>query len=881
MGSVQRSWTSPGADRDELVATTDRGTAPLTSMERDDEGAAYSVTVAEGARWLAIERHRGGALAARWRLDLGEQPPDPLLDDADRLRRTDPERADEMLRAAASSEAGTDRGARIDALRARIALARGRTDEAARGLRRSFAAARAAGRVSDAAHDAFALAHILVVSQLAFAEGRSLLAEAASLTSGFPEGAAELSYYQGLLALQSGNMRGALHALAAASRASRRLGMEMLAGYADTELGVTLAALGRGEEALALGRQAAERSARRPRDGRELPCNRAEPHVDLAWIAMLVWRGEDSLGHADSAGSVDPAPLLARARAALAKEGCTDPSSRWNMALDEALFAIAQGRAPDARARLASTADAPPSPYLAVWASEAWGRLALLEGQPALAQRLFAHEQALAGAAGFVDGLVRAQIGSGRALLAQGRRAAAAQALQEAQDGFEVMLRSVPLGEGRDTFLSSYDESARFLIDALVRLGQVREAFAVARLRRVRALVAMAQSARLDGLGPDDRRRWDQALATYRAGRAALEEEARDDWKLPADALARARESRRAREQRLRALLDDAQQILYGSAAAPAASALGWPRSGELYVAYVPGERGWLALLATSAGVVARALPGPPGPLRGSPAELGARLLSPIARELAVAGRVRFFPHGALAGVDLHALPLAGHALGEVVPVEYGVDIPFARPAAATRLPPGLLIVDDPSGNLRRATAEGRGVEAATGGRVAVRRLEARDATREQVLELLPRSRSFHYAGHGSYAGVEGLDSALPLAGGGRLLAADVLALPAAPEMVTLSACQAAGSSRADAVSVPLGLGEAFLAAGSLAVVASARSVHDEVASDVMLALYRALAAQESKGGEPDLAQALATAERELKRSAPDADWSAFRLLVR
>ena len=89
--------------------------------------------------------------------------------------------------------------------------------------------------MADAVHDGFALAHTLIMSQLALPEGRQTLAEVAPLIAAFPEGGPELAYYQGLLGLQSGDLRAALRAFQLAARDAHRLGLSALEGYAETQ----------------------------------------------------------------------------------------------------------------------------------------------------------------------------------------------------------------------------------------------------------------------------------------------------------------------------------------------------------------------------------------------------------------------------------------------------------------------------------------------------------------------------------------------------------------------------------------------------------------------------------------------------------------------
>ena len=125
-GRRLRVWLLAARD-DDLTASTDRGPAPLTIVERDDDGISGQLSIPAGARWLAVERRRNAAVSARWRLALAEPEPQPLLEEAEGLRRTDASRADDLLSAALTREIDADRRARIEAVRARIAL--GRSEE--------------------------------------------------------------------------------------------------------------------------------------------------------------------------------------------------------------------------------------------------------------------------------------------------------------------------------------------------------------------------------------------------------------------------------------------------------------------------------------------------------------------------------------------------------------------------------------------------------------------------------------------------------------------------------------------------------------------------------------------------------------------------------
>jgi CHAT domain-containing protein len=191
-------------------------------------------------------------------------------------------------------------------------------------------------------------------------------------------------------------------------------------------------------------------------------------------------------------------------------------------------------------------------------------------------------------------------------------------------------------------------------------------------------------------------------------------------------------------------------------------------------------------------------------------------------------------------------------------------------------------VVSDPAGNLPAARAEGAAVKRTLDARGGwtVRTLEGERATSQSVIASLSEGpRLFHYAGHGQYAGYEGWESALPLASGSRLALADVLALPRAPAHVVLAGCETARTSDESPVE-GLGLAQAFVAAGSEAVVAPLRPVRDDVAARIASALYEGSDRLGASVGVIDVAAALRQALMSARHDDPTSDWAAFRLLT-
>jgi cellulose synthase operon protein C len=230
-------------------------------------------------------------------------------------------------------------------------------------------------------------------------------------------------------------------------------------------------------------------------------------------------------------------------------------------------------------------------------------------------------------------------------------------------------------------------------------------------------------------------------------------------------------------------------------------------------------------------------------------------------------------PFGRLRSVDFHALPFAHETLLAKIPVVYGLDLP-THPSTAPVGRPVALLVADPEGNLPEAQKESKKVADAVRGwgqGWTPKRLDGMDAKEDAVREALLGADLFDFAGHGAFED-SGWDSALLLADGSRLTPRDLLTLRRVPAWVVLSTCEGGRSSK-EAPGEGIGLAQAFLLAGSQAVVATTRPVRDTEARDFVVELYQ--------GWRPgmDLAQQVRRAQLACGRKNPAGDWASFRLL--
>jgi len=856
------------------------GRVPSRIVREIDGGALHRLVVPEGATTVRIV---SGGGVRELRVTAGHAP--PWLVDAKSLRQ----RGD--LAGAAARVAPMERSrdpiesAWALGLHARLELAAGKVEAALPLFREASLRHRAAGRISDAADDGFALAFALNQRSHRYAEARAVLDDIHGYVSSYPDGQTREAYYRGTLATETGDAREGLRRLREARDHARRLGLGLLERNAINAYALQLELVGRVPEALeVLARLETEATLADD----VAPCERVEIAVNIGFGAL------SSDGAGPGASPLDAVAPLERALALHREGGCQDTYLRRATLGNLALAAVRAGDPARAAARLAEAragaGEARGNDALAF--SETEARIALAKGEAARALAAFEEEDRLAHALLSLEGQWRAALGRGEALANLGKREEAVAQLLRAEALLPALSVSVPLGEGRGSFVGDRGKSAAVAIDLLVATGKLDAAMAVARGSRSRVVSTLARRARLEGLDAPSRARWEQALGAYRAARAAADAEALEDWKLSRPDVARAREARAQRESSLRATLDEALAVLavradHAGVDAGAAGPTPLPALPDdaVTIAIHPLPAGrWVALVAGGGERIAALILEPRAEV-APPEAIAARLLEPIRSRLLGTPRLRVLAYGAFREKDFHALPFDGGPLGAKVAVEYPLDLHEVEAGAAEpERGATALVVSDPTLDLARARVENdEVVRALRDGTFQVELLAGPRATSGAVLAMLPRARVFHYAGHGVFAGKEGWESMLPLAGGSRLTVGDVLASPGVPSRVVLAGCDTAHVDGATPVE-SLGVGQAFVVAGADFVIAPSRPVPDRVGEVVSRALY-APSSSSARGlaatGRVDPAVVLAEVVRRARQEDPQADWSAFRVLRR
>ena len=743
--------------------------------------------------------------------------------------------------------------ARAVSLRARIALASGDTEAAVTGLTEGMEAHVAAGRISDAGLDAFALAHTLVTRRSAFERALAALDGAARATSGWDEGAAQIDYYRALALRDSGRPREALAALQASGELAFALGLSVAHRHAREVEARLLQSLGH-HDAM---RTFAEVQAGLAPD--ESPCVRAEVLSERGWSELTALLA--------GALAAPPPDLRARLDEAhrLLTTTCPRPADADNAAVNLALEALLAGDV-DRAAELVRALDGSKRPlaaYVDVWRLDLAGRVALAQKRPRDALADYDRLAARARSAASPEPLLRAFVGRGRALVGLGRRDDAIRAFRDAEDLLDDELARLPAGEERAMFLEEKGASADALIDLLAGARRAGAALTAARRARSRNVRAALRMERVTALSAGERARFEAALARYRAARAELAKDEERAWQRPRDA---EREARSAREALLRTSREAMEEAFAVAGEAPALEgSLARPAEGEAWLLLHPtGPRACRVLAATARGTktfVAQASPSDP------PAALAAALLGPLDEALGDVVRLRVLTSGAWQSVDVHALLFRGEPLVARAAVVFALDLPPLARSPAPRS--GALVVANPEEDLPETEREAARARDRLRSSMSVVELSGRAATKAAFVADVAAASWLHFAGHGRYAA--GWDSGLRMADGVMFTVRDVLALPRVPDHVVLSGCETARSAPTRALD--LGLPEAFVVRGAGEVVAAIRPVADATAADLVGSLY----ASAPPGG---LAAALASAQRAAWEGGGRGDWAAYRVIV-
>ncbi len=831
---------------------------PLPADATDDHDVAagraevelptVELRIPEGASELLVRAEVEGR-RSDLRFPLFTQPRSPAGDELARARklRNGKETRDEALRVLTQLTSSTDPVVRARAMGQLARAYRGNDrDLAVSQLYAAMALDHDAGLVSDEIGDGLVLVRDLVEQRSDIAAASAVLDRIQGQLREEPVGRALELHYRGLLEEARGDVGGALDLQDQSARLSRRLGLAgHLADVYQKKL-VLRARLGVRSEDL---RRVLDLEPGPDRDVEPrvrplpaaTPCARAGRAVNLAFYWIL---RHDAHDLAPEERPLDEARRQLERAVKIYADDCAAPSELRNALTELAQVELAQGHHDAADEALTRARPDPKEarPAHAVEWELTTARVLLERGKPADARPHFETAAALSRGAGLHEHHVTALFGLAETAEALGRTDEALASYASADDELNRWSGLVSFGLGKTNLLDRrhHERSVRRYLGLLVKRAAEggadrelrRHAACVARRSRARLRVSAEWQRRLS-LAPEDvRGRLDEALTRHFQG-------------LSSDQAGKE--------------VDRTASAIGG---APGEGACDAPAEDEILLVYHPLPEGWAGFAVTAADTVVA----PPiaigeedvqrwrrygGALSGEAGEpVAAKLLAPFAALLddPTFKRIRLLPAGPLGGVELHRLPWKKAALGERFAISYGVDAsrrPSPPPGPPGRERRALVVAisgKEEGEMLFRAHDEAKLVaESLRRAGFAPTVLEDEAATLDEVERTLEQDDVdlFHYAGHGRRAPgkPDTWDDYLTLAGRQRLTVHQVLRLRRVPRYVLLGSCETDASGD-PAFAAGLGVGPAFVLAGSEAVVALAGSPKDQLMMKVMKGLY-------------------------------------------
>lgn len=242
-------------------------------------------------------------------------------------------------------------------------------------------------------------------------------------------------------------------------------------------------------------------------------------------------------------------------------------------------------------------------------------------------------------------------------------------------------------------------------------------------------------------------------------------------------------------------------------------------------------------------------------------AEQLGQLLIPDATFRSTRDALRVVLDGPLAGLPVVALRRHGQPLIALRPVVHAPRVSEAVCGSRTWRPGKSVVLADASGDL--PDARGEAAEIAT--LLGTSRLVGPAAT-SAALFAASDSDVLHVATHADI----GEDGGVLRLHDESISALEISARGRGPGLVVLAACASAASADLEAAT---SLASAFLAAGSIQVVATLRPISDAGAADITSRFYRA-------GGVTDPVRVLAEIQASLA-GTPNADWPSFAVFGR
>ncbi|NUN15950.1 MAG: CHAT domain-containing protein [Myxococcales bacterium] len=681
---------------------------------------------------------------------------------------------------------------------------------------------------------------------------------------------AKSKYYLAILFLETGDIRSSLELVEETIPIFRHLGMTTMENDSVDVQAQILAFLGRQAEAENL------RTQHLIRIGTPDPCMTGHWNNNSAWDRLMLREQQGT------ASTPDPRPLLLKAADIFAGQ-CATRRNWWranifvNLALAETQLGnldAAEGYLTAARLQGETLTGS-----IAEWAKEIEARIALARGDLDRAWQLWCSSAwdtgclpVLADTAQTTiygesssEIFILALLGRAQIVLLRADSTTAERLLLTASNHLEEQSAYVPLGEGKSTFVGSRSKVSRTLADLYIQLDRKDDAAWELRRANAQILGVFQTIDSLDGMTTEKRRTRMERLQRYHQARAEAAAISAELQLAPRNQIAilqrQADDAKRTATRLLDELASDQKTTL---------EMANRPPPGELWLLLAPIGTTWGAIWQWETQSLHIPLPDLNTPM--APETLADILFAPVATVLETTNHLRITSIGAATGIDVHVLPWNNAPLQNQLVVDYWV--PGAKPIMELPSTGKPLVIADPGENLRFARQFGEQVTKqwkVSGPAPDV--LRGENATREVVLNKLPLHSTLVYAGHARKGGLDGRNAAILLAHDTELSAADLVTHQPLPQMVVLSACEAA-ESQPESIAPGPGMAQAFLLGGSRMVIASVRPVDDRCAglwTEWLLERW-------TQSTEENLWEAYLSATEKMRGQEPRCDYGMFRV---
>ena len=824
------------------------------------EGWSFQVRVPLDSKTLNLELHGPHHVLGSWSLSFSEAAPCVEVKRALQLRSAG--KSEEALKVLAPRKDGFDAKCELPRLSlvSRLYFDLGDYTSTKKYYERAIAKAHAEGDRLARLNDTIAFCFVLFMEG-EYSRARNLIESLAASFGTLGEFRARLPYYRGIFYWQMGDFRNAERHFDEARFWAERLNMTSLFVNAVEMQAVVSIVLGREKEVIPLLRRIAAEY------GPKLTT--CEHAMVLASIASAELQANDRRIVSGLPPEHDPFPGLMRSRELLA-QGCGNRNHQMNVVISLALAQLQRGDIDGARTYIeeATTIQAKIPLHFRTWLAEIRSRVALKEGDPERA--LKEYRRIKKQLAPLAEGGLLVARGEVLALMELGQVNQALRAYYGAEQKFDDSILTIPIDGGRGTFASSHMGLSSRFVEFLFDQGRIVEAFEVARRSRARAIRTVSHVDKVSAFTEQDRRWWEEGIEVFKRHRTMLEELHGKYLEAASDEQPQIKKRIQRQKKKVRQALDDVYaRLSEDSSLSPRRART--LRPNEVLVLYYPVRRGWLGFARSSHGVQAIRIKRNARFSELDEAQLSSELLAPFQTSIRETRDVTFLVSGELEVVDFHGLPFGEQPLGVQKRVAYALDVPRAAPRKNTEEKKNVLIIADPSGNLASAETEVRIIRKHLKSDHQLTVLRQGASGRGRVETEMANADLVHFAGHALFAGQEGWSSRLMLADDEQMNIGDILALRRVPRQTVLVACESGRSDTKIPVQT-MGVGQAFVAAGSDEVVITSRSIDNNTATAMTDLLYRQ--------GTGDLVEALFRSSVELYNEDHESDWKSFRAVI-